>query len=573
MKIGKVTVEHWVYGLALLLAAFLRFNGLGNVPLSDHEATWALQAADLARGGRTLLGGQPGYILLTAAAFFVFGTSEFLARFWPALLGTGLVLAPYLYRERLGRMAALVLALALAIEPVLVAASRQADGRMLAVAGLALAGGFWLKGWLPGIGIGAGVAVLGGASAWNALLAVTLGCGVLRWTAPKPAAEDAPSVEPHWGAVLPWGLGTVVVVGALFGILPGGLSALMNSLVSYIRGWAAVDGAGVGLMLVGWTLLSPLSILFGFSGMIRAWLRQDPVDQALAWVWLFLFVLVLIYPQRQTVDLAYAVVPLLALGARQVMRFVPALRGNGSGLAYTLLVAVLCVSLWMSYSAIVAKPVALDNSDEILRWGGIVATGFLLVASVLLVGWGWNWKVAWVGFSGGVSVVLLAYTLAIGWSGAGLNKRPGLELWVNGAFPSEQNLALKVLGDVSEWKTGHRDGVDLAVSGVDTPSLRWALRNFRNIQFVSALAPDAKTSVILTAEKPDASLGLSLPYTGQGLEWGRTVLWSELLPPDWLGWFFYRELDNRPDIIRQQSLIVWLRSDLFPAADKSVTIH
>jgi len=291
----------------------------------------------------------------------------------------------------------------------------------------------------------------------------------------------------------------------------------------------------------------------------------EAADQAIAWVWLFLFILVMIYPQRQTADLAYAVVPLLALGARQVVRVFPPLLGHRTVYIYALLVAVLGVSIWMSFSGFTN----LATQDNALRWGGIAGAGFLLLASLLLVGWGWDWKAAWVGFVCGLSAVLLVYTLATAWSGAGMNNRPSNEIWVNSAYPIEQNLALKVLGDVSEWHTGSRDGVDVAVSGVDTPSLRWALRNFRNLNFISALAPDAKTSVVITPEKLGANLGLALPYTGQGLAWSQSVLWSELLPQDWLGWFFYRDLASRPDILNRQGLILWLRSDLFPAADKT----
>ncbi len=140
MKIGKLTKEHLIYGLAILLAMGLRFIGLGNTPLSDTEASSALQALSAFQPGHVISGGQPGYVLLTAVNFFLTGSSEFFARFWPAVFGTLLVLVPYLGRERLGQKAALVMAFAVAIEPSLVAVSRQADGRMLAITGLAFAG-------------------------------------------------------------------------------------------------------------------------------------------------------------------------------------------------------------------------------------------------------------------------------------------------------------------------------------------------------------------------------------------------------------------------------------------------
>jgi predicted membrane-bound mannosyltransferase len=85
------------------------------------------------------LGSQPAYIFLTGSTFAVFGSSDFTARLWPALLGGCLVLLPFFFRRPLGRLAALVCAFGLALDPGLVAVSRQAGGPMLAVSFLLLA--------------------------------------------------------------------------------------------------------------------------------------------------------------------------------------------------------------------------------------------------------------------------------------------------------------------------------------------------------------------------------------------------------------------------------------------------
>ncbi len=182
MKTGKFTTEHFIYGLAILLALGLRFIGLGNTPLSDTEASSALQALSAFQPGHVISGGQPGYVLLTAVSFFLTGSSEFFARFWPAVFGTLLVLVPYLGRERLGQKAALVMAFAVAIEPSLVAASRQADGRMLAITGLAFAVVFFLRRNAVWAGIATGFAILGGPTVWYGLLAIALGWSAFRLT-------------------------------------------------------------------------------------------------------------------------------------------------------------------------------------------------------------------------------------------------------------------------------------------------------------------------------------------------------------------------------------------------------
>ncbi|MBT7323583.1 MAG: hypothetical protein HN855_00310, partial [Anaerolineae bacterium] len=86
-----------LYFLAFLLALGLRFIQLGALPLTDTEATFALQALALARGSKPLLGAQPGYILLTSIPFYLFESTNFLARFFPALAGSLLVFSPYFF--------------------------------------------------------------------------------------------------------------------------------------------------------------------------------------------------------------------------------------------------------------------------------------------------------------------------------------------------------------------------------------------------------------------------------------------------------------------------------------------
>src|SRR5512136_48260 len=138
MKNFQPTFEHALYALALAVAVGLRFLHLGALPLSDIEADWALQALRITQGLKPAISPNPAYVHLTAVLFYVFGATNFLARFWPALAGCVLVLAPWQLRRRFGRIPALLLAFGLAIDPGLVAISHQAGGPMLAIVFLAL---------------------------------------------------------------------------------------------------------------------------------------------------------------------------------------------------------------------------------------------------------------------------------------------------------------------------------------------------------------------------------------------------------------------------------------------------
>src|SRR5512146_2031993 len=130
---NRFTLEHALFILILLLALSLRLLNLGAAPLAAGEAALAIKAYDLAHGERVALDPQPGYVALTGATFALFGNNEFTARWWPAIIGGLLTVVPFLFRRSFGREAALILALGLALDPGLVALSRQGDGPMMAI--------------------------------------------------------------------------------------------------------------------------------------------------------------------------------------------------------------------------------------------------------------------------------------------------------------------------------------------------------------------------------------------------------------------------------------------------------
>src|SRR5512138_3796328 len=120
------------------------------------------------------MGLMTAYVPLTAILFGIFDATNFLARFWPALSGTALVLTPWALRGRFGRPAAILLAFGLALDPGLVAMSHLAGGPMLAIAFLVLTALAWVKGKRALAGISAGLALLSGRSIWIGLLGLGL---------------------------------------------------------------------------------------------------------------------------------------------------------------------------------------------------------------------------------------------------------------------------------------------------------------------------------------------------------------------------------------------------------------
>src|SRR5512133_1495183 len=167
--------EGWLYALAFLFAILLRFAQLGDMPLTDVEAAPALQALQISQGLKPTLAPHPFYILSTAVLFFVYGGgTDFLARFIPALMGSLLVLVPLLFADRIKPRAAVFLAFFLAIDPGLVALSRQIASPILALTFLLLALGFYNRGKTSLAAAFAALAVLSGPSIWSGILGLVI---------------------------------------------------------------------------------------------------------------------------------------------------------------------------------------------------------------------------------------------------------------------------------------------------------------------------------------------------------------------------------------------------------------
>src|SRR5215813_3273642 len=174
MNSSRLKNEGWLYWLAFLIALGFRFIQLGASPLNDSEANLALQALQISQGKSPLLDPQPAYILFTSIFFAIIESTNFMARFVPAFVGSILVFVPYFFREKIKPRPALILAFLLAFDPGLVALSRQASGTILAVTFFLFAWGMWINRRAIPAGIFAGLSLLSGTSLWAGVLALAL---------------------------------------------------------------------------------------------------------------------------------------------------------------------------------------------------------------------------------------------------------------------------------------------------------------------------------------------------------------------------------------------------------------
>ncbi len=563
MKKFEPTLEHAFYGLALAVAVGLRFLHLGALPLSDYEAGWSLQALRVTQGLHPAIGPNPAYVHLTAVLFYIFGATNFLARFWPALVGSGMVLSAWFLRGRLGRLPALILAFGLAIDPGLVAMSHLAGGPMLAIAFLVLTALMWMDGRRAAAGFFAGFALLSGPSVWFGFAGVGLawafGSGIGKKVSAQAGeqaaqAELASKAAPRQDmrVALFWGLGTLIIAGSLLFLSPKGLAATVASLGVFLQGWWTRSDVQLWRPLLALPAYEILPLAFGIAGVVRGILKRDAGSIRLG-IWaLAALLLALIYPGKQTGDLVWALLPLWALAAMELARHLDFKRDNLWEVAGTMTVVLAFLIFgWLNLASITT----MDWGSSLVRtrlWLE-AALALLIVLSFLLVGTGWSFSVArlsgvWSGF-----IVLTLFTIGMSTGSAGLREPLTFELWQPEPRTGRVDILLKVANQISDLNRGYPAQLPLTILGVDSPALDWLFHDWQ-VQKVSQLAPDATPEMIIT---PAGNLSLAAKYRGEALVLYETVDWSKASSADWLNWFMYRQMP-----LQKENIILWVRSDL-----------
>jgi hypothetical protein len=561
MEFKNIRIRTIFAAFIVLLAIGVRFYGLGAAPLSDFEAERALQALQVSRGEQVALGAGPAYPLLTGFLISVSEASNFIARFLPALAGALLVVLPLMFVMEIGLVPALIIALGIALDPGLVAVSRLAGGPMLALSFELLAIGFLLRRKLMPAGICAGIALLAGAAAFQGAIILGLTYLTGKWLFRLPGQlpgwqEKEPFSSKEINQALLAGGAILLGAGTLFFLFPQGLSSAAASFPTYLRGWLQTAGVPPSRLLAALIFYNPLVLVFGLLAVVRGWLEGHLVLRWLS-VWASsALLLILIYPGRQVSDLIWVLVPLWAMGGIEIGRdLVTAEKDRLPVLGQASLILILLALAWINLAGVSQS--AGDVQSMRLRWAVIGGTILLGFVTTLLVSLGWSRQVALSGLAWGLIAGLGLFGLASLWNASQIHPNGEQELWYPNPATGQANLLEKTLGDLSMWRTGIRDTLDVVVLS-EQPSVRWAMRNFSQARFLSSPPTGELPSIILSTEdQPEPNL--SAAYRGQDFAWWVYPAWQGGLPPDWARWLVFRDSPQQP-----VHLILWARSDLFP---------
>ena len=549
--------EGWLYALAFLFAIILRFAQLGAMPLTDTEAEPALQALHIAQGLKPALDPHPLYILSTSILFFIYGGGTgFLARLIPALVGSALVLAPLLFADRIKPRASLLLAFFIALDPGLVALSRQIASPILALTFLLFAWGFYNQNKSGLAGSFAALALLSGPSIWSGILSLAITWGVLRFINSRRPAEERETrgtMQLNRKLLIPFFV-TFFTAGTLFFIAPNGLSAALASIPIFISDWLAPSIVPAGRLFFSLVIYQPLGVLLVVFALIRGWRTASSRIIHLS-IWFFVALLLAVFnPSRQLADLAWALIPLWAMAALELIRNVDVFIEERSEVAGVIfLTAFIWTFAWLDFSGLTTLPV--DSREYIMRFWLLIGSLFLLVMSLLLVAAGWSIRIARIGGIWGLALALGTLGLGGVIGTAGLRGQAFPELWWLPEQPVHAHLLEATVSDMSEWGLGNDHAAAVSIVGIKSPALEWALRE-RQVFVVESLDISSTPEIVITPLQDDPAL--SSAYRGQDFAWRQTPLWDVTVSQDWVRWVALREMPTSGETI-----ILWVRDDLF----------
>jgi len=545
---------------ALVLALALRLIRLGLPPLNDAEASIALQAFALARNHPVRFGGFAAYVGLTGFDFFLLSASNFLARFWGAVIGSLIVIVPFFWAEEIGRWPAVGLSFVLAISPEMVGLSRWIGSPMMAFSSLLLAISF-VKIRKPVLGgIMLALALMSGPGFWMGILILALSVLAAKLFLSleifKPVLPtDKKKV--FWLRYWLGFLGSILVVGTGFFLDPALLSGIFAGLVDFVTGFGA--SRAIPLIHIPLTLVTygfP-AVILGLWGSLRAFLKKQPFDLFLVFWWLIALAFVLLYPSRTPADLLWVVFPLWVLSLRLLLDVVKIPQEDRLVmLAMSVLVVIIFGFVGLSMRSMVNPGIEQEIQVNILLAlvGGVV----LLVAIVLLVNYGWSESVALPGLLLGLVIVLAAGMISSTVNTTGLAvDASSFELWLSDEPILKPALMVETVDKIRSWHA-RMDDFEIAVLGLDSPGLQWALRHYSDVQFVTALQPQDDPAVLLTVSQDPPELVNS--YRGQDLIWSEGVAWSTMDLVQYVKWI----ITKQPGSVERQQILLWVRTDLMP---------
>jgi hypothetical protein len=570
--VSRVTAEHIAYLAIAVLAAVLRFSDPGRAPLSPAEAGQALPVWQLWQpGSATVAPGSPAYFTMSALLSQVAGFSDGVMRLVPAIFGFALILAPWFLRHRLGRLGALVASLLLAISPLQTLTARTAGGQSIAL----FAGMLVFISWLR--------YQEGGRRAWLVTLAAALALGLtsaplfyaislsvaLAWMAQRligPAlildeeGQRATLIKPsgrEWRQALIIGLMTMMLAATAFFLALRGAGATADLLAEWLGRFQFTSSSYVMTGPFAALLRYEVGLLLiGLPAAVWAVTRDRPFAAFLVYWSLGVLLLILLQPGTMPNVLVLALPGYLLVGrlTNDIFERASSRWWWAFGLA-----VLFCGGVFYLNLVRYARLAGLQGVPDPLYHLLIAFLAVIVVLAMTLLIFGWDQAATTKGLLSGFLALLLLFTWGSAWWLSREAANDTRERWISSGTDADIRLLRETLQELSWQASNSAEGVGLT-SAIDTPALRWYLRDFGNAVFDSSLPPSTASPVLITPLEYDPAVGSN--YVGSEYTFAHPDTVHNLGRIDALRWWFFRQ---SPIPISEQSLVLWLRADIAEA--------
>ena len=566
MKIfEKLTLTHLIYIAILILAITFRMVNLGAVSLTNEEARSALCALDANRQGcgdiSTL------YTFFTNAIFTIFGDTNFTARVFPAMIGSLIVLLPYLLKPLVERKTGIVLAVCLALDPILIQTSRTAGGPILGIVFILFTLVFLLKqDWRTALMIAA-FGLLCGSSFWIGSISLGLTYGVTWLLTRKQFQEEEFLIGFHKKTKNAKQNKNITLALVLLWIaictrLLSNPAALFSPFQSLLTIFPSIDGAANGQVLatdvrmVVFLLYSFFTVVFCIVGIFRGKPEQNRRNLFLI-LWIIFGLVVFLIPQFSFQQAAWICIPLWVFAAESILavleKTITTWKKN-----YIPILIGLVILVFLFFQILRLHYLSSVGLDLTRNMALLLAPILLCILFFLLYGYGWSMHSA-------VQVVSTLFLLCAAFSllqnashAADISGTYEYELVRDGPYSKNEDILLTEIESYRKEKDIQLENVTIALSLDErTENLEWMLRNYwvdviDNIVTV----PENKYKVYILNTNAQQSFNA---YESKNLFLSSNVAWvqkdfSGFLPDQILEWLLYRTVD-----VQVSSYTVWFK--------------
>lgn len=560
----------------VFFAFALRLIGLGSASLTMNEAENAVAALRLFQNGGS---NQLLYTLPTALLFKLFGSSDFSARFIPAVMGSLLVLLPLCLKEKIGWRKALLLAFLFAFDPVLLFWSKRADAVIPAIAMAAAALVFWMKD-KKGAGFACFlIGLCGGESSWPVLLTAAF-CMVLSALIRKKSFESA-SIRVVSRKDILTGLAVFCILICGFGAFPGGFAA-------FGRGFAESFQAGPAWLYPGWTAVLIALILYCGVSLAACFVRGFR-EKLLPELVLSLAGLAALLFWQGIVMLPWIAVLLWYNAANVLTEFPDRVKGKVDfpfcaaacmvPAAYAFFYFRL-VELFKQTSGNELIQITIRGTIQTIPLTRFQGTVLLMAASVIIIALVVKILMGFLesesirrGLFAGCIVVFSWIGITGIWNAGGFDRvgdhpaAPHLRNTVNilnGAYTSYTDTALFTFLDEVIVKHGDVPNTQYGLNLiVNDPMLDWYLWDHPGIR-TSANRNEDLTGIELIIDRGDASFEAN-GFVNARQSWRGTMDWKRMTPQNWGKWMIFG--DGIP--VEDTPIKLWVKAEYIYSFDKN----